>query len=126
VPRLLIVDSDETQRKNLSIGLRLEGFEVSVASTANDALKRLAAVPTIDLVIVDVMMPGLNGLELSREIRDRFPGVRVVLSGAFHLSRRQLERADCGAIGFVSKPYRVADICSFLRARTQAAAPPVC
>jgi DNA-binding response OmpR family regulator len=66
------------------------------------------------------MMPGLNGLELARQIRQSFPAVRVVLSSAYHLSARQVERADCGAIGFVPKPYSLAELCSFLRAKTRA------
>src|SRR4029077_8702239 len=104
----------------LSIGLKLEGFEVVVAASAPDALRALGAPPTMDLALIDLMMPGLNGLDLARQIRRIHPHVRVVLSSAYHLSARQVERADCGAIGFVPKPYRLDELCSFLRAKTAA------
>jgi DNA-binding response OmpR family regulator len=127
LPRILIVDDEENQRRTLSIGLRLEGFDVVVAGGSQEALTALSASPgSIDVALIDLMMPGLNGLELSRQIRSLFPGVRVVLSSAYHLSARQVERADCGAIGFVPKPYRLAELCSFLRAKTKSISPSAC
>jgi CheY-like chemotaxis protein len=139
VPRVRIVDDEENQRRTLSIGLRLEGFDVVVAGSSQEALRALGAAaaantdasrslsPTgIDLALIDLMMPGLNGLELARQMQQLFPSVRVVLSSAYHLSARQVERADCGAIGFVPKPYRLAELCSFLRAKTKTASPSAC
>ncbi|MFO0756913.1 MAG: response regulator [Byssovorax sp.] len=124
--RILIVDDEENQRRTLSIGLKLDGFEVAVAGSAVEALKRLAIQPPIDLTMIDLMMPGLNGLELARQIRRIHPGVRVVLSSAYHLSARQMERADCGAIGFVPKPYRLEELCAFLHSKTKPISPTAC
>jgi DNA-binding response OmpR family regulator len=141
VPRVLIVDDEENQRRTLSIGLRLEGFDVVVAGSSQEALRALGAAvagvsgveagsrptnPGIDLALIDLMMPGLNGLDLARQIRRLFPNVRVVLSSAYHLSARQVERADCGAIGFVPKPYHLDELCTFLRAKTKAVSPSAC
>jgi DNA-binding response OmpR family regulator len=128
---VLIVDDEENQRRTLSIGLRLEGFDVVVASSSQEALRALLAAagsPStgIDLALIDLMMPGLNGLDLARQMRRNFPSVRVVLSSAYHLSARQVERADCGAIAFVPKPYQLAELCSFLRAKTKAVSPSAC
>jgi DNA-binding response OmpR family regulator len=136
---VLIVDDEENQRRTLSIGLRLEGFDVVVAGSSQEALRALGAASnegarlpsaasssTIDLALIDLMMPGLNGLDLARQIRRLFPNVRVVLSSAYHLSARQVERADCGAIGFVPKPYRLAELCTFLRAKTKTISPSAC
>jgi DNA-binding NtrC family response regulator len=117
VPRVLIVDDEENQRRTLSIGLKLDGFEVSVAGSSAEALRMLEASPAIELTLIDLMMPGLNGLELSRQIRRLYPDVRVVLCSAYHLSARQVERADCGAVGFIPKPYKLTEICSFLRSK---------
>jgi CheY-like chemotaxis protein len=124
VPRVLIVDDEENQRRTLSIGLRLDGFDVAVASSSNDALRVLASSTGIDLTLIDLMMPGLNGLELARQIRRMFPAVRVVLCSAYHLSTRQVERADCGAVGFIPKPYKLAEVCTFLRLKAAPAALP--
>jgi len=128
---VLIVGDEENQRRTLSIGLRLEGFEVLVAGSSEEALQALGAAATpgsagIDLALIDLMMPGLNGLDLARQIRRLFPNVRVVLSSAYHLSARQVERADCGAIGFVPKPYRLAELSSFLRSKTKMVSPSAC
>jgi len=126
MPRVLIVDDEENQRRALSIGLRLDGFDVLVAASGAEALRLLAGPPSIDLALIDLMMPGLNGLELARQIRRSHPGVRVVLSSAYHLSARQVERADCGAVGFVPKPYKLAELCSFLRSKARLYSPVPC
>ncbi len=125
--RVLIVDDEENQLRSLSIGLRLEGFDVVLAGSSLEALRALAAAgPTIDLALIDLMMPGLNGLDLARQIRTLHPAVRVVLSSAYHLSARQVERADCGAVGFVPKPYRLVELCTFLRSKTKTVSPSPC
>lgn len=125
MPRVLIIDDEESQRPTLAIALRLDGFDVSHASTATEALRQLAA-QAIDLAIIDVMMPGVNGLDLARQIRRHFSAVRVVLSCAYQLSARQVERADCGAVAFVSKPYRPAELSAVLRDRPVVAAASLC
>jgi DNA-binding response OmpR family regulator len=63
------------------------------------------------------MMPGTNGIQLARVLRDRHPATRVVLTSAYHLSERQLLRADCGAVGFVPKPFDLSELARFLRAK---------
>jgi DNA-binding NarL/FixJ family response regulator len=65
------------------------------------------------------MMPGTNGIELARRLRDQNPEVRVVLTSAYHLSERQLTRANCGVIGFVPKPYVLAELAEFLRSKIE-------
>ncbi len=116
--RVLIVDDEENQVRALTIGLRLEGFEVSVARDADAAVQLLKTEPA-DIAIVDLMMPGTNGIELARRLRDLNPDVRVVLTSAYHLSERQLTRADCGVIGFVPKPYVLGELAAFLRSKLE-------
>jgi DNA-binding NtrC family response regulator len=126
VPRVLVVDDEENQRRALSIGLKLDGFDVVMAASAAEALRVLSTPPAVELALIDLMMPGLNGLELARQIRRLYPSVRVVLSSAYHLSARQVERADCGAIGFVPKPYKLAELCTFLRSKSRPLVPAPC
>jgi DNA-binding response OmpR family regulator len=114
VARILVVDDEENHRKTLAIGLRLDGFEVFEAEDGQRALELLET-QQADVAIVDLMMPGLNGLELARKLRFRCQGLKVILTSAYHLSERQLERADVGAIGFVPKPYALQDLVAFLR-----------
>lgn len=112
--RILIVDDEPNHRCSLAIGLRLEGFEVSEAPDGLAALQ-LVEEESVDVAIVDLMMPGMNGLDLARRLRLRAPRVLVVLTSAYHLSERQLARANVGAVGFVPKPYQLDDLVGFLR-----------
>lgn len=114
--RVLVVDDEENQIRILSIGLRLEGFDVCAAQSAEEAMDLLRE-ETVELALLDLMMPGTNGLELARQLRCSHPEIRVVLTSAYHLSERQLARADCGVVGFVPKPFQMAELAGFLRAK---------
>lgn len=118
-PRILIVDDEENHRKSLGIGLRLDGWAVLEAEDGESAL-RVLDVHDVDIAILDLMMPGINGLDLARRIRFRYPAIRVVLTSAYHLSERQIARAGVGAIAFVPKPYRLDELASFLREKLDA------
>jgi CheY-like chemotaxis protein len=124
MPRVLIVDAEESPA--LTAMLAVEGFDVALAAAGPEALRLLASPASVDLAVIDLMMPDLNGLDLARRIRREFPHVRVVLTSAYHLSARQLELADCGAVGFVPKPYRLAELCTFLRAKVRAVSSATC
>ena len=123
LPRVLVVDDEANQARVMAIGLRIEGFEVETAASSAEALERLAAQP-FDLAIVDLMMPGTNGIQLARLVRDRHPRTRVVLTSAYHLSERQLVRADCGAVGFVPKPFDLGSSRGFCGASSRASEAP--
>jgi DNA-binding NtrC family response regulator len=118
VSRVLIVDDEDNQVRALTIGLQLEGFEVVVARDAESALHVLD-LDTADIAILDLMMPGTNGMELARKLRHLHPELRVVLTSAYHLSERQLTRADCGVVGFVPKPYVLSELAEFLRRKLE-------
>jgi DNA-binding response OmpR family regulator len=118
MPRVLIIDTEGNQRRSLVLGLRLSGFHVATASSAAEAFSALDADLPFDLVMIDLMIPELPGLDLARQVRERFREVRIVLSSAYPLSARQLERTECGAVGFVPKPYDVEAVARFLRAKT--------
>lgn len=117
LPRILVVDDERNQARVMAVGLRLEGFDVETAIDADGALGRLAGDAGFELAVVDLMMPGTNGIQLARLMRERFPQTRVVLTSAYHLSERQLVRADCGAVGFVPKPFDLTELARFLRGK---------
>jgi DNA-binding response OmpR family regulator len=119
VQTILLVDAPDGDASLLASALRVEGFRVVLASSASEALTALADEPIV-LALVDLMLrtdTGTNGLELAREIKLGYPLVRVLLTSAYYLSERQLERADCGVSGFIPKPYDVGEVVSFVRAK---------
>ena len=115
-PRVLVVDEDAGSARQLAIALELEGIEATTAKDADAAMAHLEGSPApIDLMVVELMLPRRNGLELAREVRARFPEIRIVLTGTYHLSERQLARADCGAVAFVPKPCEAPAVAVFVR-----------
>ena len=111
--KLLIVDDDQNEMNSLAIGLRLEGFDADGVDSGNAALaalknKKYAA------VLIDLMMPEMNGLQLARQIRTSFPHAITILMSAYHLSPVQLAKADTGVVGFVPKPFCFEDLVVFL------------
>jgi len=119
---ILLVDMADADAAILASALRVEGFDVVITKAASDARQVLASRP-IALAIVDLMLRtegGMNGLELARELRSRYPAMRVLLTSSYHLSERQLERADCGVSGFIPKPYDLNEVVEFVRAKVSA------
>jgi len=118
-PRVLVVDDDASMARRLALALEVVGVDGHVVSDGDLALKALDEAARedrpVDLVIVELMLPRMSGLELAREIRARFPEVRLVLTGAYHLSERQLTRAGCNAIAFVPKPCEPSVVAAFVR-----------
>ena len=116
LPKVIVVDDTEDHACVMATGLRFEGFEVETASNAENALRAKAS-GTFDVAMVDLMMPGTNGIALARMIREQSPHTRVVLMSAYPLSERQLVLSDCGAVGFVPTPFDLTELACFLRGK---------
>ncbi|MGD8863007.1 MAG: response regulator [Myxococcales bacterium] len=112
--RILIVDDDGPQRRSLRMGLEMAGFEAREAGNAEEAMGRLEH-EAVDLAIVDVMLPGVTGLQLVRRLQFRHPQLPVVLTSGYHMGRHHLERAGLNAVAFVPKPYNLDELSAFLR-----------
>jgi DNA-binding NtrC family response regulator len=111
--RILIVDDEANHRRALSISLRMEGYEVLQAADGQQALEVLRR-EEVDVVIADLMMPRVDGLELARRLRFSNPATKMILMSAYHLSRAQLDRAQVGDIRFLPKPYEFETLASLL------------
>lgn len=122
---ILLVESTEGDASVLASALRVEGFQVVQVATASAAKEALANGDHVAIALIDLMVrgdAGSTGLDLAREIRTTSPSTRVLLTSAYHLSERQLERADAGVSGFIPKPYDVAEVVDFVRQK--ASSPP--
>jgi DNA-binding response OmpR family regulator len=119
---ILLVDLADAETAVLASALRVEGFEVVSARNPRDA-RDVLGTQAVALTIVDLMLrseDGTNGLDLARELRTSHPGMRVLLTSSYHLSERQLERADCGVSGFIPKPYDLREVVEFVRNKVSA------
>ncbi len=113
--RILVVDDAETTRQTISRMLEAGGFAVETASSGPEALECLArANGSFDLVLSDVTMPGMTGIDLAYEIRDRYPSVPIaIVSGdVSELERAIIGRAD---VPFIKKPFHAESLYSAVR-----------
>lgn len=104
--RILIVDDEKNMRKTLADILHDEGYEVATAATGDEAVE-LCSKNEFDVVLMDVRMPGIDGVEAFRRIRRHREGVRVILMSGYDATQLKEAALDEGAIAFLSKPLDV-------------------
>ena len=102
-PSILIVDDEESLRFTFEIFLTEAGYDVTTASSFDEALSMLLQ-RAFDLVIVDVILGGKTGLDLVREIRARWINCRVVVITGDPTGELATDAQRCGVAAFVSKP----------------------
>jgi CheY-like chemotaxis protein len=112
--RILVVDDNDALRENLAEALELEGYQVAVASDGEGALARLGEDPRFAAVLLDLMMPGMDGRELLTRIRadPNLASLRVVMTTG-HSGPRA--RAGVPADAFLTKPFGVRELLDALR-----------
>ena len=111
---VLVVDDDASMRHLLSVILADHGYEARAVSSGEDALRELAA-RDYDLVLTDVRMPGMGGLELLRRIQATDPDRLVIVMSAYGSPETALEAMKAGAYDWVSKPFRPDEVILVLR-----------
>src|SRR5260221_3069077 len=102
-PRILIVDDDPGTLASLSRAFALEGYEAATAPSAARALERLRGGP-VAAILSDVVMPGMDGLELLARLREQAPGVPVILMSGQATVEIAVQATKLGALDFVEKP----------------------
>jgi two-component system response regulator MprA len=113
--RLLVVDDDEALRTALGRALRLEGFEVDVAADGAEAINLLGTLRP-DLVVLDVLMPVLDGLGVCRFVRDQGGAVPVLLLTARDSVSDRVLGLDAGADDYLTKPFALEELLARVRA----------
>ena len=113
-PKVLIVNDNATELGSLLAGLESEGFQVSGTTDAQTALEILAET-TFQVVLIDLMIPDINGLRLARMIREDYPAIKTMLISDYFLSPVQLAKADTGVVGFIPRPFHFKEIASFVK-----------
>src|SRR5207237_3850155 len=104
--RILIVDDEEVLRDVLDAVLRREGFETVMASTGEHALAILDADDAVDLVILDIMLPGISGIDTLRAMRIANPYLPVIVITAYSSIDGAIEAMKHGAFHYIPKPFK--------------------
>jgi diguanylate cyclase (GGDEF)-like protein len=106
---VLIVDDDELVRMTLSVLVSSLGYHCLVAGDGVEAIAVLKSTP-VDLVLTDIVMPGMGGLELLRHIREQHGETDVIIATGFHEKASYAEVIKAGAIDFIKKPIDQAEL----------------
>ena len=112
--KILVVDDDKILLKLIDLSLRREGFSVFTATSGEEGLALFHQIAP-DLVILDVMMPGLDGWEVCRRLRQVSP-VPIIFLTALNSVRNTVHGLEAGADDYLAKPFKIAE----LRARVTA------
>ncbi len=106
--RLLIVDDEETLTFSLyqSFILSKKDYEVATASSGEEALDKMSSAP-FDLIITDIFMPGISGIDLLKKVKSDYPATEVIVMTAYGSDEKKDEVAGLGAKHYVEKPFEM-------------------
>ncbi len=107
--KILVIDDDESMRHLLVEALEIFGYQVSTEADGHQALDILDEAP-FDLVICDLMMPHLNGLEFLDKVKEHSPGLPVLIITGYGTAQTEDEMRRLGARGYLSKPFTIEQI----------------
>ena len=113
--RVLVVEDDEHVREAVARALRFEGYDVTTAVDGNDALVRVDALEP-DVIVLDVLMPGTDGLAVCRILRDRGNRTPILMLTARHEVSDRVAGLDAGADDYLVKPFALDELFARLRA----------
>jgi two-component system response regulator MprA len=114
-PRVLVVDDDKAVRESLRRSLEFNGYDVALAGDGAEALAGIATTHP-DVVVMDVMMPRLDGLEATRAMRSAGHDVPILVLTARDAVGDRVEGLDAGADDYLTKPFALAELLARLRA----------
>ena len=109
---ILIVDDTPENLRLLGDMLELEGYEVMVATNGPDALENARRTPPPDLILLDIMMPGMDGYEVCRRLKGDadLKGIPVIFISALGLAEHKIQAFRGGAVDYVTKPFQAEEV----------------
>jgi len=114
--KILVVDDERAVRESLRRALELEGYEIELAGDGSEALYRLESNEEPDAMILDVLMPGVDGLEVCRRIRGSGSKLPVLMLTARTEVEDRVAGLDAGADDYVTKPFALEELLARVRA----------
>ena len=114
--KILVVDDERAVRESLRRALELEGYEIELAADGSEALYRLEGSEEPDAMILDVLMPGVDGLEVCRRLRGSGSKLPVLMLTARTEVEDRVAGLDAGADDYVTKPFALEELLARVRA----------
>ncbi|GAA4696188.1 response regulator transcription factor [Pseudonocardia yuanmonensis] len=126
MPSVLVVEDDDTIGDVVASSLRSHGYEVELARTGGAAVAAVDAArgPGVDLVLLDLGLPDLDGVEVCRRLRQRLPAAVIVMLTARRAEMDVVVGLDAGADDYLTKPVRLHELLARIRAHLRRAGPP--
>ncbi len=114
--RIFVVDDEPAVRESLRRALELEGYDVELAEDGETALARLENNGQPDAIVLDILMPGIDGLEVCRRLRNAGNAIPILMLTARTEVDSRVAGLDAGADDYLSKPFALAELLARLRA----------
>jgi DNA-binding response OmpR family regulator len=118
--RILVVDDDDLVRSGLAVNLRAEGYDVLTAASGEEALEAVSREP-VSLILCDVVMDGMDGLEVLRRVQNKWPATAVIMITGHGTINNALDALKAGASDYIQKPVSPAEVAHRIRNVLEAA-----
>lgn len=115
MPKILVVDDDKDIAELISDTLSDEGYEVTMKFNGEDALKEVESNPNFDLILLDIMMPGMSGIELCTKVREK-QKCPIIFISAKASTIDKLVGFEIGADDYISKPFDIYELVARVKA----------
>ncbi len=105
--RMLVVDDEQGMREMLSVLLTRAGYQVDMASTGRQGIRKISIEEPYDVVVTDLVMPGADGMEVLESVKQRNPDTQVIVITAHGSTENAVEAMKRGAYDYITKPFKV-------------------
>ena len=119
--KILVVEDEEAIRGFIKVNLKRNNFDVIEAGSGEEALEKLD--DSVDIVLLDVMLPGINGFEVCAKAREAFPQLGVIILTAKGQEENKIEGLEAGADDYIVKPLEMPEVIARVRAVFRRMAP---
>ncbi|MDV7696892.1 response regulator transcription factor [Chryseobacterium soli] len=116
--KVLIIEDNARVSSLLKRGLESQGYQIYISEDAEDALVLVEKI-TFDLVITDIMLPRMNGIELSKMIKQKYPDLPIIMLTALGTIDEKIEGFDAGADDYMVKPFEIRELYARIKAVLQ-------
>jgi len=108
--KILLVDDEPAMLRYIRTLLEVDDYKVETASTGEEALLRVDKGMEPDLVLLDVLMPGIDGLATLEQLRQKRPGIKVVMLSCVADTKKVVQAMRLGAHDYLTKPFQKAEL----------------